>query len=537
MGTPASIRPTKAQWSCRRGALLALALAHAAVAPAVARDLRARRSGLEPAQRKGGRLVQRHETLPRAYERREGRLAERRESSPRQDRHFIEDRLSATRRALAAAQTNLAELERSSGEFDDDDVEDDGSEAPVSDAMHLSAQPVQPAFSPSDGVEVAHRRLQGSGRPERSGHSEDYNRETEIHDEIPWSYEQVVAAAFICTIVAGPVVIQYYTHEKATRTVIMQSVLTVIVLLGAMYAFCNVLVFHSSHFSGHRSLTIVECVYLMSQIITTVGYGDIVPADSMSQVVVGSFVLLSLFLIVDMVSQVSRMVIDRVENYSQELTEEVFDNMTNPDAEELGEASPMSSFGDALSGPWGNSSPFFQAPEVTLISFVSTLVVLLFFVFAGVLFFRFYPGEGKTWFQAVYMSIVTLSTTGFGAFTAVTTGGQVFSAFWMIFGVAALMSFVCAFAEVMMKLKEMERHNSVAVKMQMDDNLEKVGQRHQGKLNSVEFLRFAVLQLRIASDDQLESIEAWFDELNPDRHGRVHLSTLDQRIKMEGSAA
>ena len=29
-----------------------------------------------------------------------------------------------------------------------------------------------------------------SGRPERSGHSEDYNRETEIHDEIPWSYEQ-----------------------------------------------------------------------------------------------------------------------------------------------------------------------------------------------------------------------------------------------------------------------------------------------------------------------------------------------------------
>merc|ERR550514_2599735 len=107
-----------------------------------------------------------------------------------------------------------------------------------------------------------------------------------------------------------------------------------------------------------------------------------------------------------MVSQVSRVVIDRVENYSQELTEEVFDNMTNPDAED----SPAS-FGDALSGPWGKSSPFFQAPEVTLISFVSTFVVLLCFVLAGVYFFRFYPGEGKTWFRAVYMSIVTLSTT------------------------------------------------------------------------------------------------------------------------------
>merc|ERR1719387_3031270 len=178
------------------------------------------------------------------------------------------------------------------------------------------------------------------------------------------------------------------------------------------------------------------------------------------------------------------------------LTEEAFEEMTTLDGNQTAPRKRPLLFG---------------RQEVSYMSLFSSGGPLLFFVLAGVLFFHYYPGEGKTWLQAIYMSIVTLSTTGFGAFTAVTTGGQVFGAFWMIFGVAALVSFVGAFAELLMKLKENERHSAAFVRAEMEANLKKVKIGAKGKLNRDEFLRFAVLQLRIASEEQLKAIEKVFD--------------------------
>merc|ERR1719329_2002982 len=74
-----------------------------------------------------------------------------------------------------------------------------------------------------------------------------------------------------------------------------------------------------------------------------------------------------------------------------------------------------------------------------------------FFAVTWILFFHLYPGEGKTWFQAIYMSVITLSTVGFGAFTPNTTGGMIFASFWMIFGSAALVSVVGAFTNLIVE--------------------------------------------------------------------------------------
>merc|ERR1719281_1436575 len=74
----------------------------------------------------------------------------------------------------------------------------------------------------------------------------------------------------------------------------------------------------------------------------------------------------------------------------------------------------------------------------------------------GTCFFHFYPGEGKTIGQGIYMSIMTLTTVGFGAFTPVTQGGMVFGAFWMLFGVAALGGAVASFTAWTVALKKQD---------------------------------------------------------------------------------
>merc|ERR1719263_1434968 len=72
-------------------------------------------------------------------------------------------------------------------------------------------------------------------------------------------------------------------------------------------------------------------------------------------------------------------------------------------------------------------------------------------------FFVLYPGEGKTWMEAAYMSLITLSTVGFGFFTPITEGGMIFGAFMMLFGTAALVNVISNFTALMVKMKNYER--------------------------------------------------------------------------------
>ena len=52
------------------------------------------------------------------------------------------------------------------------------------------------------------------------------------------------------------------------------------------------------------------------------------------------------------------------------------------------------------------------------------------------------------------MSIITLSTVGFGAFTSNTEAGKIFGAFWMLFGVAALGAVIATLSTLLMALKD-----------------------------------------------------------------------------------
>merc|ERR1719235_2472329 len=69
-------------------------------------------------------------------------------------------------------------------------------------------------------------------------------------------------------------------------------------------------------------------------------------------------------------------------------------------------------------------------------------------IMVGTLFFYVFPGENKPASQSFYMSVVTLSTVGFGTLTPSTEVGMAFASFWMIIGVAclgSLLATLCAY--------------------------------------------------------------------------------------------
>merc|ERR1719473_1928663 len=111
-------------------------------------------------------------------------------------------------------------------------------------------------------------------------------------------------------------------------------------------------------------------------------------------------------------------------------------------------------------------------PPVTAL-FVSLAVFAVIDVI-WISFFSLHPDEGKTVFQALYMSVITLSSVGFGWFTPVTEEGMIFGAYFMIFGCAALVNVITQFTDLIVKFNEYERFDLKANKKGAVDMLSHV---------------------------------------------------------------
>jgi len=263
------------------------------------------------------------------------------------------------------------------------------------------------------------------------------------------------ACVWVSLVALMPVMLHCVEHGRdlkmLTNTQIAETVILYIWLIGGLYLFTNVLLFQSPHFGNEiRSLSLVEAVYLFAQIVTTVGYGDITPAKTRGQVFVGLFVVLSFLLVAGMISQFATIVLERVQDaiHKQEV-----------DAEAHPEKSEDELRSDAI---WTAAGPL-----------IGTTGVFAIFLAIGVIFFSQYPGENKTVFQAIYMSFITLSSVGFGAFTPVTKVGMVFGAFWMLFGVTSLGGVISSMGAFVKALKDYEKGHSQERKM----NAVKIGRK------------------------------------------------------------
>lgn len=67
---------------------------------------------------------------------------------------------------------------------------------------------------------------------------------------------------------------------------------------------------------------------------------------------------------------------------------------------------------------------------------ITTLVVL------GIGSTVYHYVEGWTWIDSIYFSIITLTTIGYGDFSPQTTGGKVFTIFYILMGIGIILSFV-----------------------------------------------------------------------------------------------
>jgi len=354
--------------------------------------------------------------------------------------------------------------------------------------------------------------------------------------------ETFIAGVWITMVASLPAIVIKLEGKNITRTQMVLFVVMWIIFFGGVYLFTNVLYFQSAHFTSIRRLTIVEAVYFMSQILTTVGYGDITPAKPRGQVFVAFYVLFSLLIIANVVTEVSAIVSERSKKWAEEMLDDESQrrmrftlgsgtrsmavggsvmtrahSMNVPDSTGANSATPRQFLPTFVRGHQ-------HAPELDFTDLVSATCTYAMFALVGTLFFHFYPGEGKTVFQGIYMSVITLSTVGFGAYTPVTDAGKVFAAFWMLFGSASLVGVVGAFSELKEQMKMRERwkkkHPGEEVARFLEDAPE--------EMDRYEFVTRSLIKKHLVSEKDIEEIARFF-RVHSD-NGTISRSTLEERF-------
>lgn len=130
-------------------------------------------------------------------------------------------------------------------------------------------------------------------------------------------------------------------------------------------------------------------------------------------------------------------------------------------------------------------------------------------------------GVQKTWIDALYMSVSTLTTVGFGDVKPETTPGRIFAIFWMIFGIASMANFVGDFTAFF--FQEGANRTNRRITEELFNTMDQDG---SGTLDRTEFLRLQCIINGLASAEVLDSMMSQFHLLDHSKDGHVSISEL-----------
>jgi len=334
--------------------------------------------------------------------------------------------------------------------------------------------------------------------------------------EFPFWICCVFAFSWVTMLTAIPVVIPMLDGRPVTKTQTVLAGSTFMVMFGGFYLFTNIILFQSSHFKTIRPLTMVECIYFMAQTVTTIGYGDIGPAKTRGQIFVGIYVIFCLFVLAMVVEDFCEHIKKVAKNAKANVSAKIraARQGTEEETPQITEESMMTI--DSL----------VQPPEPNAEHLIATLCVFLVIDVIFVVFYSNYPGENKTVAEAIYMSMITLGSVGFGFFTPLTEAGMIFAAFSMVIGCSTLMVAIGEFVAWLITVNEYERYNKEEGKALAIQQLRALT-KGSDTVTAQQFLLFSLVLSRKVDKEEIEDITRAFEGLNP-TSGEVKLLAIQQ---------
>lgn len=281
--------------------------------------------------------------------------------------------------------------------------------------------------------------------------------------------------------------------NKFAASAVMAVIWVMIGIIGTMWA---------------QGLHFITAAYVVVQIVTTIGYGDIPVNPNMHWFMV-FYVILGLCVAANVVNDVFNHLLERSQQKLQQRMNEVEEHVKS-------------------GGKTDNTTPIGHHERTDLLA---ALAIILLFVLGGAAFYMFEEsctcsygvskipgcladtctttgGYQKDFAQSIYMSVITLTTVGFGDFTPRSRVGRIFGFFWMITGVLAFGNFVTAFGTWIDAVFKKDKSSKFG--RQIFDSIDR---DNNGFLTRGEFMSWMLIKEGIVSSEQIDQFYTLFDVL------------------------
>jgi len=268
----------------------------------------------------------------------------------------------------------------------------------------------------------------------------------------------------------------------------------------------------------------VDTVYLMCQIITTVGYGDLPPPRSTADLLFYTvYVLSSIMLVAQIVGSFIGKVAEPAHDGKSKAPSQKVDSFVDP---------RFTAFAKAFASWFG-------------------------FVWTFTIFFMYWPNEEKPFIEAMYMAVITLTTVGFGDQVPQTKGGKLFASVWMVAGTGAFTIMIGKFGiwtffmfnkmsvesldvTSLKRIHDNERFKGVAKARAhvMEDllkgfeleNYKEVSKAYAEKISRNDFLVFMIVDMGLVDIDMIETLSEHFDSLDCTGEGYIDRDDLEKAM-------
>lgn len=262
-----------------------------------------------------------------------------------------------------------------------------------------------------------------------------------------------------------------------------------------------------------RGLTLCQSMYLMSQIITTVGYGDYTPATSTGRLFLIFHILFAGLLITGMFTQ-------------------AVDWFVTQHAASAGNfVNGFLQAGEEDDQTWLEF--LFPVLVAGFFFLIAILIWTLFFVYFCDIFHTdvdiktdgLHECEDQTFMSAFYMAVVTMTTVGFGDITPRTAIGEAFCAFFSLVGIVTYINLVGAVTETLLKARENYRIEQLS-----HQDFDVADTNCDEKVDLFEFTRFILLKFRIVDSVVFQEVERNFNALDTDGSGFLDHQDLQHLV-------
>mmetsp|Transcript_27558 Transcript_27558/g.76998 ORF Transcript_27558/g.76998 Transcript_27558/m.76998 type:complete len:359 (+) Transcript_27558:66-1142(+) len=250
----------------------------------------------------------------------------------------------------------------------------------------------------------------------------------------------------------------------------------------------------------------VDGLYMSVIILTTVGYGDCTPKDT-----AGPLIFTTLYVVVGIaiIGYALSIIADTILQRQEEMIMRVMDRKGAETAEESA---------DNFERQERRQRRIKQAACI-----ISLVVVLL----VGTLFYSLFDNvTDMTFLDALYFSVITCTTVGFGDFLPITNSQKIFAIFYTLVGTLVTAASLSTFAELFMQEKNVRLLDQITSKELTIGYLEEMDEDGDGQISEMEFVVHQIIFHEKVTKQEVAEIRQAFRQLDEDGSGFLDADDL-----------